>query len=175
MINTLTIIGTRPEAVKMAPVVQTLEKEPGINSRICVTAQHRQMLDQVLNIFGVIPEFDLDLMRQNQSLAQITGSIFTHLDPILSQVKPDWVLVQGDTTTTMASSIAAYYHKIRVAHVEAGLRTKDKWQPFPEEINRKITSVVTDLHFAPTMWSRDNLISEGIEFTSIFMFKIYET
>jgi UDP-N-acetylglucosamine 2-epimerase (non-hydrolysing) len=158
----LSIFGTRPEAVKMAPVVQALAHTPGITSSVCVTAQHRQMLDQVLNIFNITPDIDLNLMQPNQNLANLTAEIFTHLDPVLVSVKPDWILIQGDTTTVIASSLAAYYHHIRVGHVEAGLRTYDKWQPFPEEINRRLASVVTDLHFAPTEWARQNLLRENI-------------
>jgi len=158
----LSIFGTRPEAVKMAPIVQALAKTPDVISQVCVTAQHRQMLDQVLDLFDIHPDVDLNLMQPDQSLANLTADIFTHLDPVLIDVKPDWVLVQGDTTTVMASSLAAYYHHIRVGHVEAGLRTDDKWQPFPEEINRRLASVVTDLHFAPTDWARQNLLRENI-------------
>jgi UDP-N-acetylglucosamine 2-epimerase (non-hydrolysing) len=158
----LSVFGTRPEAVKMAPVVMALREAPQVDSRVCVTAQHRQMLDQVLNIFGITPDIDLDLMRPNQSLAEITAAIFTGLDPVLGSIKPDWVLVQGDTTTVMATSLLCYYHRIRVGHVEAGLRTGDKWQPFPEEINRRVASVVTDLHFSPTETSRQNLLRENI-------------
>jgi UDP-N-acetylglucosamine 2-epimerase (non-hydrolysing) len=161
-IRVLSIFGTRPEAVKMAPVVKALAATPGIESRVCITAQHRQMLDQVLDLFGIQPDVDLDLMRQDQSLAEITANIFTHLDPVLSRLHPDWILIQGDTTTVMASALLGYYHRIRVGHVEAGLRTGDKWQPFPEEINRRVASVVADLHFAPTEWSRQNLLREGI-------------
>ena len=158
----LSIFGTRPEAVKMAPVVQVLSRTPGIESKVVVTAQHRQMLDQVLGLFGIIPDLDLNLMRANQSLAELTAAIFKHLDPVLSQLHPDWVLVQGDTTTVMASALLAYYHRIRVGHVEAGLRTGDKWRPFPEEINRRVAGVVSDLHFAPTEWSRQNLLRENV-------------
>lgn len=161
-LKVLTIFGTRPEAVKMAPVVRALSQSPEIESRVVVTAQHRQMLDQVLNLFQISPDRDLDLMRNDQSLASLTASIFTHLDPVLSDLRPDWVLVQGDTTTVMAAALLAYYHRIRVGHVEAGLRTGDKWQPFPEEINRKVAGVVADLHFAPTEWSRQNLLNEGV-------------
>ncbi|HSQ17633.1 MAG TPA: UDP-N-acetylglucosamine 2-epimerase (non-hydrolyzing), partial [Anaerolineales bacterium] len=125
-------------------------------------AQHRQMLDQVLNLFGITPDIDLNLMRPDQSLAELTAAIFTHLDPVLADVKPDWILVQGDTTTVMAATLAAFYRRIRVGHVEAGLRTDDKWQPFPEEINRRVASVAADLHFAPTEWSRQNLLRENI-------------
>jgi UDP-N-acetylglucosamine 2-epimerase (non-hydrolysing) len=158
----LSIFGTRPEAVKMAPVVRELAKTPGIEAMVCVTAQHRQMLDQVLNLFQITPDVDLDLMRPDQSLAELTASVFTHLDPVIGRLRPDWVLVQGDTTTVMAAALLAYYHKVRVGHVEAGLRTFDKWQPFPEEINRKIASSVSDLHFAPTEWARQNLLHEAV-------------
>src|SRR4030065_703189 len=135
-LRVLSIFGTRPEAVKMAPVVLQLAKTPGIDSQVCVTAQHRQMLDQVLEMFKITPDFDLDLMQPHQSLAQITAAIFTHLDPVLKSLQPDWILAQGDTTTVMATALLAYYNRIRFGHVEAGLRTGDKWQPFPEELNR---------------------------------------
>lgn len=158
----LSIFGTRPEAIKMAPVVLALEQTPGIESQVCVTAQHRQMLDQVLGLFKIQPDFDLDLMIPNQSLAQITARVFMYLDPLLEQESPDWILVQGDTTTVMAAALAAYYRRIRVGHVEAGLRTHDKWQPFPEEINRRVAGVTADLHFAPTAWARQNLLDEGV-------------
>ncbi|OGO41735.1 MAG: UDP-N-acetylglucosamine 2-epimerase [Chloroflexi bacterium RBG_16_58_14] len=161
-LRVLSVFGTRPEAIKMAPVVQALAGTPGVEPLVCVTAQHRQMLDQVLNLFGILPDIDLDLMRPDQSLAQLTAAVFNHLDPVLARVKPDWVLVQGDTTTVMAAAILAYYHRIRVGHVEAGLRTSDKWQPFPEEINRRVATVVTDLHFAPTEWARQNLLQESV-------------
>jgi len=166
-IRVLSIFGTRPEAVKMAPVVQTLAHTPGITSLVCVTAQHRQMLDQVLELFDIRPDIDLNLMQPNQSLSSLTAEIFIHLDPVLTSVNPDWILVQGDTTTVMASSVLAYYHHIRLGHVEAGLRTSDKWQPFPEEINRRLASVVTDLHFAPTEWARQNLLRENIPSSQI--------
>ena len=158
----LSVFGTRPEAVKMAPVVAALEGVPGLESRTCVTAQHRQMLDQVLNLFAIRPEYDLDLMREDQSLAALSAAIFTHLDPILAEFQPDWVLVQGDTTTVAIAALLAYFRRIRVGHVEAGLRTHDKWQPFPEEINRRVAGVVADLHFAPTDWARQNLLREGV-------------
>lgn len=161
-LHVLSIFGTRPEAVKMAPVVQALAQTDGITSSVCVTAQHRQMLDQVLGIFKILPDVDLNLMQPNQNLANLTADIFTHLDPVLARLKPDWILIQGDTTTVMAASLAAYYRRIRVGHVEAGLRTNDKWQPFPEEINRRLASVVTDLHFAPTDWARQNLLRENV-------------
>jgi len=161
-LRVLSIFGTRPEAVKMAPVILALARTPDIVSLVCVTAQHRQMLDQVLGVFNIQPDVDLNLMQPDQNLASLTADIFTHLDPVLDSLKPDWVLVQGDTTTVMAASLAAYYRHIHVGHVEAGLRTNDKWQPFPEEINRRLASVVTDLHFAPTEWARQNLLRENI-------------
>ncbi|MCX8062597.1 MAG: UDP-N-acetylglucosamine 2-epimerase (non-hydrolyzing) [Anaerolineales bacterium] len=158
----LSIFGTRPEAVKMAPVVRELAHQPDIESLVCVTAQHRQMLDQILNLFNIQPDVDLNLMRPNQSLAELTAAIFTHLDPILSQLKPDWILVQGDTTTVMAAALLGYYHHIKIGHVEAGLRSGNKWQPFPEEVNRSVVGVVADLHFAPTEWARQNLLKENV-------------
>ncbi len=161
-LKVMAIFGTRPEAVKMAPVIQALKSSPRIETRVCVTAQHREMLDQVLSLFAIHPDVDLNLMRPSQALSTLTSQILTHLDPVLEAEKPDWILVQGDTTTVMAASLAAYYRGIKVGHVEAGLRTGDKRQPFPEEINRRITSVLADLHFAPTLWSKDNLLKEGI-------------
>ncbi|MEW5827863.1 MAG: UDP-N-acetylglucosamine 2-epimerase (non-hydrolyzing) [Chloroflexota bacterium] len=165
----LSVFGTRPEAVKMAPVVQRLARTPGIEARVCVTAQHRQMLDQVLRLFDIRPDVDLDLMRPDQSLAELSAAVFTRLDPVLADLRPDWVLVQGDTTTVMVTALAAYYRRIRVGHVEAGLRTHDKWQPFPEEINRRVAGVAADLHFAPTDWSRQNLLREGVPDGQIFV------
>lgn len=161
-LRVLSIFGTRPEAIKMAPVIKALEAASGIQSRVCVTAQHREMLDQVLELFKIQPDIDLNLMRPNQSLAQLTAQILEKIDPVLADERPDWVLIQGDTTTVMAASLAAFYRGIKVGHVEAGLRTNDKLQPFPEEINRRIASVTADLHFAPTQLSRENLLHEGI-------------
>jgi UDP-N-acetylglucosamine 2-epimerase (non-hydrolysing) len=161
-LRVLTIFGTRPEAVKMAPVIKALAAAEGVDVRVCVTAQHRQMLDQVLNLFEIRPDIDLNLMRPNQSLAGLTSAILDHLDPVLSDLKPDWILVQGDTTTVMAASLLAFYHHIRVGHVEAGLRTNNREQPFPEEINRRIAGVIADLHFAPTEHSRQNLLHENV-------------
>ncbi|MEJ2706559.1 MAG: UDP-N-acetylglucosamine 2-epimerase (non-hydrolyzing) [Anaerolineales bacterium] len=161
-LRVLSIFGTRPEAVKMAPVVKALNETPTVQSLVCVTAQHRQMLDQVLDLFQIKPDVDLNLMRPDQSLAQLTAAVFTYLDPVLKRLRPDWVLVQGDTTTVMAAALLAYYNRIAVGHVEAGLRTGDKWQPFPEEINRRVAGVAADLHFAPTSWSRQNLLREGV-------------
>lgn len=146
----------------MAPVVKCLQETPGFESQVCVTGQHREMLDQVLSLFNIHPDVDLNLMQPNQQLAGLTSQILVHMDPVLEKIQPDWILVQGDTTTAMASALGAYYRHIRVGHVEAGLRTFDKWQPFPEEINRRIISTVSDLNFAPTEWSRSNLLHEGV-------------
>lgn len=158
----LSVFGTRPEAVKMAPIIRRLAQTADIESRVCVTAQHRQMLDQALDLFKIKPDYDLDLMRDDQTIAQVSAAIFTHLDPVFTDFQPDWVLVVGDTTTVVITSLLAFYRRIRVGHVEAGLRTYDKWHPYPEEINRRLATVVADLHFAPTDWSRQNLLREGI-------------
>lgn len=147
----------------MAPIVKLLAHTAGVESVVCVTAQHRQMLDQVVDLFEIKPDYDLDLMREDQSLAQLSAAIFTHLDPVLSEFKPDWVLAQGDTTTVAITSLLAYFQRIKFGHVEAGLRTHNKWQPFPEEINRRVAGVTADLHFAPTEWSKQNLLREGID------------
>jgi UDP-N-acetylglucosamine 2-epimerase (non-hydrolysing) len=165
----LSVFGTRPEAIKIAPIVQLLKEAPEVESRVCVTAQHRQMLDQVLELFQIEPDYDLDLMRDNQSLAQISASIFTHLDPVLANFQPDWVLVVGDTTTVVTTSVLCYYRRISVGHVEAGLRTHNKWHPFPEELNRRIATVIADLHFAPTERSKANLLREGVEERNILV------
>jgi len=159
----LSVVGTRPEAVKMAPVIRVLSKEPGIESRVCITAQHRQMLDQVLDLFGIRPDYDLDLMREDQSLPELSACIFRGLDPVIQEYQPDWVLVQGDTTTVAITALLVYYLRVRLGHVEAGLRTHKKWQPFPEEINRRVAGVAADLHFAPTEQARANLLNEGID------------
>ncbi|MFN8474178.1 MAG: UDP-N-acetylglucosamine 2-epimerase (non-hydrolyzing) [Anaerolineae bacterium] len=161
-LRVLSVFGTRPEAIKLAPVVRQLEATPSIESRVCVTAQHREMLDQVLALFQITPHYDLDVMRPAQSLAEVTSRVLIGLDDVMREARPDWVLVQGDTTTAMAAALGAFYHGIRVAHVEAGLRTGNKRHPFPEEINRRIVSVVGDLHFAPTEVARHNLLREGI-------------
>lgn len=159
----LSVFGTRPEAVKMAPIVRLLAQTQGIDSHVCVTAQHRQMLDQVLELFQIQPDYDLDLMREGQSLAQLTAGIFLHLDPVLEEVKPDWVLAVGDTTTVVTTCQLAFYRRIKFGHVEAGLRTHNKWHPFPEEINRRLATTMADLHFAPTTWSQGNLLREGVD------------
>jgi len=165
----LSVFGTRPEAIKMASIVRLLKETAGVEARVCVTAQHRQMLDQALDLFGIKPDYDLDLMRDGQSLAQLSAGIFTHLDPVLEEFRPDWVLAVGDTTTVVTTSLLAFYRKIKFGHVEAGLRTHDKWHPFPEEINRRIATVTADLHFAPTEWSKGNLLREGVDGKRIFV------
>lgn len=153
----------------MAPIVRQLNQTAGIEACVCVTAQHRQMLDQVLELFHIKPDYDLDLMRDDQSLAQISASIFTHLDPVLTDFQPDWVLVVGDTTTVVTTSLLTYFRRIKLGHVEAGLRTHNKWHPFPEEINRRIATVIADLHFAPTEWSKRNLLREGVDEKNILV------
>jgi len=164
------IFGTRPEAIKLAPLIGRLKEFPErFQPATIVTAQHREMLDQVLDLFSIQPDYDLHIIRPRQSLAQITAHAMTGLDSVLSQVRPDFVLVQGDTSTTFVGALAAFYHKIPVAHVEAGLRTKQKFYPFPEEINRHLTTVLADAHFAPTEESRENLLSEGIASSSIWV------
>lgn len=165
----LSVLGTRPEAVKMAPIIKLLEQTAGIDSRVCNTAQHRQMIDQVLDLFQIKPEYDLDLMREGQTLAQVGAGIFSLLDPILAEFNPDWVLAVGDTTTVVTTSLLAFYRRIKFGHVEAGLRTHNKWHPFPEEINRRLATVTADLHFAPTTWSQGNLLHEGVEADKIFV------
>lgn len=159
----LCVFGTRPEAIKMAPVVKTLQKEPSFVSRVCVTAQHREMLDQVLDIFDIKPDFDLNLMKMDQTLGEITGRVLAGMEKVFSQWKPDIILVHGDTTTSLATSLAAYYARIAVGHVEAGLRTGDKYAPWPEEMNRRLTGAIADIHFAPTKKARENLLREGVE------------
>lgn len=164
----LCVFGTRPEAIKMAPVIKELRKvQDRIETRVCVTAQHREMLDQVLRIFDIRPDYDLNLMQEGQTLTQVTSEVLMHLSSVIASEKPDWILVQGDTTTVMASALTAYFHSVRVGHVEAGLRTWDKSHPFPEEINRRVADIVADLHFAPTDWARDNLLREGVVESSI--------
>lgn len=163
MLKVLTVFGTRPEAVKLGPVIRELERHPErIASRVCVTAQHRDMLDQVLGIFGIRPDHDLDVMQDNQTPTQVAATVLARLEPILVAERPDWVLVQGDTTTVVVGALAAFYARARVGHVEAGLRTGDRWQPFPEEINRRVAGVVADRHFAPTERARDNLLREDV-------------
>ena len=164
----LLIFGTRPEAIKMAPLVKEFQKYPEVfDTRVCVTAQHREMLDQVLDFFEIKPDYDLDLMKPGQNLYGLTATIIESLKPILEEFTPDYVFVHGDTTTTMAACIAAFYSGAKVCHVEAGLRTNNKLSPFPEEINRQVTSRIADYHFAPTRQSKNNLLSENIDEDSI--------
>ncbi|WP_199778294.1 non-hydrolyzing UDP-N-acetylglucosamine 2-epimerase [Achromobacter spanius] len=167
MVKLLTVFGTRPEAIKMAPLVKLLEREKGFESKVCVTAQHRQMLDQVLSLFGIVPDFDLNVMKPGQTLADITANILTTLSPVMDEYQPDLVLVHGDTSTTLCASLAAFYSKVPVAHVEAGLRTGDLQSPWPEEANRKLTGALASLHFCPTVGSRANLLSEGVAQSAI--------
>ena len=161
-ITVMTVFGTRPEAIKMCPLVLELDRRPGLNSLCCVTAQHREMLDGVLDIFGRCPDFDLDIMQPRQTLSTITSKCLLGMEEVLEQTHPDLVLVHGDTSTTFAGALAAFYHKIPVGHVEAGLRTYDKWSPYPEEMNRKMVGAIADLHFCPTPANRDNLARENI-------------
>ncbi len=165
----LSVFGTRPEAIKMAPVVKTLSEDSFFDSKVCVTAQHRQMLDQVLDIFDIRPDFDLDVMRNNQSLANITCNVLNGMQRVFMDWQPDMLLVHGDTTTTFAAGLAAYYAKIPVAHVEAGLRTRQKYSPWPEEMNRHLTGALADIHFAPTERARQNLLDEGIGSQAIYV------
>lgn len=166
-LKVLTVFGTRPEAIKMAPVVQALAGDGQIEARVCVTAQHRQMLDQVLELFRIRPDFDLDLMKPGQDLSDITSNVLLGMRKVYAEWMPDVVLVHGDTTTTLAASLSAYYARLRVGHVEAGLRTQNKYSPWPEEMNRRLTGAMADIHFAPTEGSRANLLREGVPGVSI--------
>ncbi|TMO76259.1 UDP-N-acetylglucosamine 2-epimerase (non-hydrolyzing) [Pseudoalteromonas sp. S3776] len=159
----LSIFGTRPEAIKMAPLVKALNEAEGIDAKVCVTAQHREMLDQVLDLFEIVPEYDLNIMKPGQSLYDVTTNILLGLKPILEEFKPDLILVHGDTSTTLSASLAAFYQQIPVGHVEAGLRTGNLASPWPEEGNRKLTGAITKLHFAPTDTSQQNLLNEGVD------------
>lgn len=165
----LTVFGTRPEAIKLAPLVKLLQSCPLVESQTCVTGQHRAMLDQVLELFQIAPEHDLNLMQPAQDLGELTGRVVTRTAEVIRQFRPDWVIVQGDTTTAFAVSLAAYYEKIAVAHVEAGLRTGNIYSPFPEEMNRRLVSCIADLHFAPTLRARDNLLAEGFSGGKVFV------
>ncbi|NEZ47427.1 UDP-N-acetylglucosamine 2-epimerase (non-hydrolyzing) [Clostridium niameyense] len=169
IIKTITIFGTRPEAIKMAPLVKELNKRGNIDNKVCVTAQHREMLDQVLDLFNIDTDYDLNIMKKKQSLTGITINVLEGLEEVFQREKPDLVLVHGDTTTTFAGALAAFYQKIKVGHVEAGLRTFDKYFPFPEEMNRKLTTGISDLNFAPTIGSKNNLLKEGVDEESIFI------
>jgi UDP-N-acetylglucosamine 2-epimerase (non-hydrolysing) len=165
----LSVFGTRPEAIKMAPVVLELGCRAGMTSRVCVTGQHRQMLDEVLDLFGIVPDYDLDVMRPGQSPTAVAAEILRRLEPVLVEEQPDWVLVQGDTTTAATAALAAFYSGARVAHIEAGLRSHEPRSPFPEEVNRRIAGVTADLHFAPTQAASDNLVRENVATDAILV------
>ncbi|MBR1646367.1 MAG: UDP-N-acetylglucosamine 2-epimerase (non-hydrolyzing) [Selenomonadaceae bacterium] len=168
-LKVMSIFGTRPEAIKMAPVVLELQRQPEIESVVAVTAQHREMLDQVLKLFAIRPDFDLNIMSEGQTLFDITSRALLGLDKVLSEVKPNVVLVHGDTTTTFAGALAAYYHQIEVGHVEAGLRTRNKFSPYPEEMNRRLTGSLADLNFSPTITAKENLLRENVDAEKIFV------
>ena len=168
-LKVLTIFGTRPEAIKMAPVVTALQKDDFFDARVCITAQHREMLDQVLALFKIEPDYDLNVMKQGQSLTDITSRILIALEGVISEWRPDIILVHGDTTTTFATSLAAFYQQVPVAHVEAGLRTGSLYSPWPEEANRKLTAVLASIHFAPTDNAKENLQKEGVHSDSIIV------
>lgn len=165
----MTVFGTRPEAIKMAPLVKKLNEAEGIESVLCVTAQHREMLDQVLELFQLTPDYDLNIMKQNQTISQITSNVLVGLEEVLKKEKPDVVLVHGDTTTTFAAGLASFYQQIKVGHVEAGLRTYDKYSPYPEEMNRVLTGHIADFHFSPTERNRVNLLKEAIDDDNIYI------
>lgn len=169
MIKVMSIFGTRPEAIKMAPLVKELESRPEIKSIVCVTAQHREMLDQVLTTFGIHPDYDLNIMQQGQTLADITTRALQGLDGVIKEAKPDIILVHGDTTTTFAGGLAAFYNQVAIGHVEAGLRTYNKYSPYPEEMNRQMVDCMTDMFFAPTTLSHDNLLKENIPADKIYV------
>ena len=169
MIKVMSIFGTRPEAIKMAPLVKELERRKEIESIVCVTAQHREMLDQVLNTFDIKPDYDLNIMKQGQSLADVTTRALVGLEEVIKEVKPDIVLVHGDTTTTFAGALAAFYNQVAIGHVEAGLRTYDKYSPYPEEMNRQMVDKLSDMYFAPTEISKDNLLKENIDESKIYI------
>lgn len=169
MIKVLSIFGTRPEAIKMAPLVKELESREEIESIVCVTAQHREMLDQVLETFEIKPDYDLNIMKQGQSLGDITTRALNGLEKVIKECKPDIVLVHGDTTTTFAGALAAFYNQVAIGHVEAGLRTNDKYSPYPEEMNRQMVDCMTDMYFAPTNLSKQNLLDENIDVDKIYV------
>ncbi len=169
MIKVMSVFGTRPEAIKMAPLVKELEKNEKIQSIVTVTAQHREMLDQVLEIFDIKPDYDLNIMKQGQTLADITTRALNGLDTVIKEAKPDIILVHGDTSTTFAGALAAFYNQVKIGHVEAGLRTYDKYSPYPEEMNRKLTGAMTDFHFSPTISNKQNLLKENVDETTIYI------
>jgi UDP-N-acetylglucosamine 2-epimerase (non-hydrolysing) len=161
-LKVMTVFGTRPDTIKMAPVVAALAADPQIDDRVCVTAQHRQMLDDLLGLFHIAPDFDLDIMTRDQTLTEITTRVLTGMEDVLRKARPDVVLVHGDTTTSTSAALAAFYAQIPVGHVEAGLRTNDRWSPYPEEMNRRITGTIAEYHFAPTSLARDHLLRENV-------------
>lgn len=169
MIKVMSIFGTRPEAIKMAPLVKELERRKEIESIVCVTAQHREMLDQVLETFDIHPDYDLNIMKQGQTLSEVTSRALMGLEDVIKEVKPDIVLVHGDTTTTFAGALAAFYNQVAIGHVEAGLRTYDKYSPFPEEMNRQMVDCMTDMYFAPTIISKGNLLKQNIDESKIYI------
>ncbi|HYF84407.1 MAG TPA: UDP-N-acetylglucosamine 2-epimerase (non-hydrolyzing) [Clostridia bacterium] len=169
LIKVLSIFGTRPEAIKMAPLVKALKADSRFESYVCVTAQHRDMLDQVLDIFDIQPDFDLDIMKDRQTLTDITVNALAGLEKVIKELQPDIILVHGDTTTTFVGSLAAFYNKVQIGHVEAGLRTFNKYSPYPEEMNRKLTGAMADIHFSPTATSKENLLREGVKEESIYV------
>jgi UDP-N-acetylglucosamine 2-epimerase (non-hydrolysing) len=168
-LRVMTVFGTRPDTIKMAPVVHALHAEPAIDDIVCVTAQHRQMLDDLLDLFAIEPRYDLDIMTENQTLTQITTRVLEGMEPVLAQARPDVVLVHGDTTTSTSAALAAFYQQIPVGHVEAGLRTRDRWLPFPEEMNRRLTGTIASYHFAPTPLAREHLLQEHVDADDIIV------
>lgn len=168
-IKIMTVFGTRPEAIKMAPLVKELESRKEIESIVCITAQHRQMLDQVMNIFDIRADYDLDIMKAGQTLSDITSRVLKGIEEVIKKAKPDIVLVHGDTTTTFAGALASFYCQTKIGHVEAGLRTYDKYSPFPEEMNRCLTTYLSDLYFAPTKSNRENLLKENVDESKIYI------
>ena len=169
MIKVITVFGTRPEAIKMAPLVKELESRKEIKSIVCVTAQHREMLDQVLETFDIKPDYDLNIMKQGQTLGDVTTRALSGLEEVIKECRPDIVLVHGDTTTTFAGALAAFYNQVDIGHVEAGLRTYDKYSPFPEEMNRQMVDCMTDMYFAPTELSKSNLLKQNIDESKIYI------
>jgi len=169
MLKIMSIFGTRPEAIKMCPVIKAIEKSSDMENVVCVTAQHREMLDQVLDVFNVKPNYDLNIMKSKQSLTEVTVRALKGLEEVLIKTKPDLVLVHGDTTTTFVGALASFYHSIKIGHVEAGLRTYNKYEPFPEEMNRKLTGALADIHFAPTKKAYEHLLLEGVDKNQIYV------
>ncbi len=168
-LRVMSVFGTRPDTIKMAPVVEALRADPRFDASICVTAQHRHMLDDLLSLFSIVPDYDLDIMTSDQTLTQITTRVLEGMEPVLARARPDIVLVHGDTTTSTAAALAAFYAKIEVGHVEAGLRTGDPWLPYPEEMNRRLTGRLARYHFSPTARARENLLAEGVASRNIFV------